>query len=184
MKKINKEKRLKFTTNTYMKEAVNYQIVIIKDNPDYFVTIKKYDEVTKPFILTNHHGKDITYFANGYYLVEFTPLNDYYNIRFYYNEKKELVDFYIDISLENGIKYKLPYYTDLYLDILNREGTVSFTDEDELSSALAENKISKRDYDFAYKIGKRVKREVEAGENFFINLDKVAIINKYFKDNI
>lgn len=180
MEKELREKREKLTTNTYMREAVNYQIVIIKDNPDYFITIKKYDEVTEPFILTVI-GEKVTYFDNGYYLVEFTPLNDFYNIRFYYTPDKKLIDFYIDISLENGIKYKLPYYTDLYLDVVGGKDNTKFDDEDELLDALNEGKISKKEYDFAYEIGNRLKEEIKNGTNKFINLDKVEIISKYFK---
>lgn len=176
-----KKKREKLTTNTYMREALKYQIIIIKEDPDYFITIKKYDEVTEPFILTHKDGKRVTYFDKGYYLVEFTPLNDNYNIRFYYTPEKNYINYYIDISLENGTKYKLPYYTDLYLDVLDREGEVSFEDEDELKEALEEGKITKEEYDFAYLVGNRIKEEIKNGKNKFVNIDKVEILNRYFK---
>lgn len=157
-KKVYLEKQ-KFTTNTYMKEAIDYDIIIVKEE-DVFVTIKHYKKMTKPVVFDNK-----TYIGEGYYLVEITPLNENYNIRFYFDSKKEYINCYIDITRENGVEYKTPYYIDLYLDILyNLENhTYYLVDEEELEEAYQAKKISKKDYQFAYKIGNKLLKELENG---------------------
>ena len=174
------EKRTKFTTNTYMKEAENYTALVINDNDDYYITIKKYNKVSSPFVLVNKDNEKINYIENGSYVVEFTPKKDFYNIRFYVTKDYELLDFYVDISLRNGEKYKIPYYVDLYLDIINypKEKRVAFIDEDELLEALQQKKISQKDYNFAYKVGNRVLEEIRLGKNQFINMDVISLIKK------
>ena len=118
MKKEYIEKKKKFTTNTYMREALYYDIVLIKEK-DFFITIKKYREVSSPFIITNELGEKVTYIDNGYYVLELTPFHEHYNIRYYFDENKKYIDYYIDISYQNGIENMIPYYVDLYLDILH-----------------------------------------------------------------
>lgn len=80
MKKKYVEKRTKFITNTYMREAIDYDIVTIKEG-NLFITIKKYKSMTENFSLPNDKGELIDYIANGYYVVELTPLGENYNIR-------------------------------------------------------------------------------------------------------
>ncbi len=180
MRKRNKEYRRKFVSNTYMREATNYEVVTIKED-DLFITIKKYIDIEKP-ISFKQLNKDIFYVDKNFYLVEFTPINENYNIRFYYNDKKEFIDYYIDITLENGVKYKMPYYIDLYLDILHDYETNKphFVDEDELKEALDNKIISNKDYKLAYKVGNKLLKEIEDNKNKYMNIDAIKYINKYF----
>lgn len=173
-----KEKRKKLITKTYMNEAIEYQTIIIKENDEFYVTIKKYDKVSAPFSL---YG-DVKYIDNGTYIVELTPLKENYNVRFYVTRDKKVIDFYVDITLENGVQDKVPYYIDLYLDIINfpQENRVGFIDEDELIEALNEKKISKKDYDLAYKVGNTLLEEIQSGKNKYFNMDIVKFINRYF----
>lgn len=174
MKKSTKENKTKFTTNTYMREALKYEIKIISEE-DYFITIKKYLSMSDKFVINN-----TTLLDNNYYLVEITPLKEKYNIRFYVDDKLNIIDYYIDITYENGIKYKIPYYVDLYLDIIHYPDTdeVTFYDEDELKSALDNKLISKKDYNMAYKVGNKLLKEIQNKTNKYLN---IAII-KYIKE--
>ena len=144
-------KRKKFTSNTYMREAIDYDIVIVKED-NLFVTIKKYKSVSEPFVLTNEKNEKVNYIDNDYYVAEITPLGENYNIRYYFDQDKKYIDYYIDITLENGVENKMPYYVDLYLDIIHYPitGKAEFWDEDELEEALANKITSKEDYDMAY----------------------------------
>ena len=177
MNKQNKEKRTKFTTNTYMREALDYEIVIINEK-DFFITIKKYNKVSDSITL-----EGITHVDNNYFIVEITPLKENYNIRFYVDKNKNIVDYYIDITLENGIKYKIPYYIDLYLDIVHHpvSNKVKFCDEDELKEALDNKIISKRDYNLAYTIGNKLLKEIENNTNKYMKIDVIKYIDRYFK---
>ena len=176
------EKRTKFTSNTYMREAIDYDIVIVKEN-DLFVTIKKYKSMTEKFTLPDEDGKKVDYIDKNYYVVELTPLKEKYNIRYYFNQNKEMIDYYIDITLENGEKYKMPYYVDLYLDILHypKSNTAKFCDEDELEEALQNKSISKKDYDMAYRVGNKLLKEINSGTNSYMKINALEYINKYFK---
>lgn len=181
MKKKYIEKKTKFTTNIYMREAIDYDIVIIKEE-DLFITIKKYKSISDPFTLTNENGEKIKYIDKDYYLVELTPLKENYNIRFYFDNNKNFIDYYIDITYENGEKYKLPYYVDLYLDIIHypNSNTVKFCDEDELENALKNKIISKKDYNMAYRVANKLLKEIENNKNKYLNMNVLEYINKFF----
>ena len=176
-----KNKKKKFIANTYMREAIDYEIITIKED-DLFITIKKYNSMTDDFILNNQEGEPIKYISKGYYVVELTPLKENYNIRFYVDTNKNIVDYYIDITLENGVEYKMPYYIDLYLDITHYPGTdtVEFYDEDELQAALDEGLIDQKDYDMAYKVGNKLLKEIKNKTNKYLNIDVIKYINKYY----
>lgn len=175
MKNSVKEKRTKYTTETYMKESLDYRTLVVKNDEDYYTTIKKYDRVVSPIVFD-----EVPYIDNGYYLVEITPIKEFYNIRFYVSKDKKIINYYIDISLENGLKHKVPYYVDLYLDILRapKEEHVKFVDEGELKEAFTQGFISKRDYNFAYKIGNKLMEEIKQCRNKYLNLDIIDIIEK------
>lgn len=172
-------KRKKFTTNTYMREAFDYQINIIKEE-DYFVTIKKYNKVSDDFCIEDENGKQVKYISNGYYIIEITPLKENYNIRYYFNKSKKLIDYYIDISLENGVENKIPYYIDLYLDIIHYpiSDSVSYIDENELKDALNNKIISKNDYLLAYRVGERLLKDIKNNSNKYLNIN----VKKYLKN--
>ena len=156
MRKKEIEKRRKYTTNTYMKEAIDYDIHIIKEE-DVFYTIKKYKKMTSNVHFQVEDVKNV-YIDEGYYLVEVTPLREHYNIRYYFDANKNYIDCYIDITYHNGVDHMIPYYVDLYLDILHNSKTDNymFTDENELEEALHKHLISKRDFDLAYRVGNRI----------------------------
>ena len=159
MRKKEIENKKKFTTNTYMREAIDYDITIIKEE-DVFYTVKKYKKMTSPVHFQIDNVKNV-YIDEGYYLVEVTPLKEHYNIRYYFDANKNYIDCYIDISLKNGVEYQIPYYIDLYLDILHSPKTDEyfFVDEEDLKDALEKKKISKKDYDFAYRIGNKIMKD-------------------------
>jgi predicted RNA-binding protein associated with RNAse of E/G family len=180
MRKKYIEKRTKFIANTYMKEAIDYDIVTIKED-NLFITIKKYKKMSDKFTLLNEDGKEVTYIDEGYYVVELTPIGEKYNIRYYFDNNKKFIDYYIDIILENGIKYMMPYYVDLYLDIIHypKKGEVTFCDEDELEESLNNKIISKKDYDMAYKVGNKLIEEIKNKTNKYMNIDVLKYINKW-----
>ncbi|MBP5678543.1 MAG: DUF402 domain-containing protein [Bacilli bacterium] len=181
MRKKEIEKRTKFTTNTYMKEAMDYDIVIVKEN-ELFITIKKYKKMNGKFTLPGPNNSTLDYIDEGFFVVEYTPLKEHYNIRFYVDKNRKLLDYYIDITYQNGEKYKLPYYVDLYLDIVHNPRTdeITFCDEDELEEAYRSHKISKKDYEMAYRIGNKLLKKVTEKKNTYVNRNVLEDINKYF----
>jgi len=181
MRKSIKSKRKKFVSSTYMREAIDYDIITIKEQ-NLFITIKKYKEMNGKFSLTTEDNKIVDYIDKGYYVVELTPLEEQYNIRYYFDKNKKYIDYYIDITLENGVEYKMPYYIDLYLDIIHypKSNRAMFCDEEELEEALEKGVISKKDYNQAYKVGNKLLKEIEAKTNSYLNIDVTKYINQYF----
>lgn len=182
MRKKTIEKRTKFISNTYMREAIDYDIVTIKED-NLFITIKKYKKMSDKFSITYEDGTKVDYINDGYYVIELTPLEEKYNIRYYLDPNKNIIDYYIDITYKNGVENKMPYYVDLYLDIIHypNKGTVEFIDEDELKTALENKLISKKDYNMAYSIGNKLMKEIKTKSNKYLNIDVMPYLNKFFK---
>lgn len=175
--------RKKLTSKTYMREAIDYELVIINnEKDDYSLCIKKLNKVTEPFIL-EECGKEIKFLDDGYYVVEATPKNEYYNARVFLDNNKNIIEYYFDISNGNGIEDKVPYYDDLYLDVIyspSRDHYVRYDDMDELEEALKDEKISQEEFDKALAVGDKLTNEIKEGTNFFINIDFKTLIEKYF----
>lgn len=161
-----------------MKEALEYKILVVNNNDDFYLTIKKYLKLTKPVSFKDNNNQIVNYIDNGSYLVEVTPKNDNYNVRFYITKDFKIIDLYVDISLKNGERNKVPYYIDLYLDIVNypNENRLRFDDEDELLDALKQKKISKKDYEFAYAVGNKIIEEIRQSKNKIINMDIISLL--------
>ena len=171
----------KFVSNTYMREAVDYDIVTIKED-DLFVTIKKYKKMNGTFTLKFEDGINIDYINEGYYVVELTPLKENYNIRYYLDKNKKIIDYYIDITLYNGVENKMPYYIDLYLDIIHypKIDKIAFIDEEELKEALDNKIVSKKDYELAYRVGNKLIKEIKEKSNKYMNINILEYVNRYF----
>ena len=58
-----------------MKEALEYKILVVNNNDDFYLTIKKYLKLTKPVSFKDNNNQIVNYIDNGSYLVEVTPKN-------------------------------------------------------------------------------------------------------------
>jgi predicted RNA-binding protein associated with RNAse of E/G family len=110
---------------------------------------------------------------SGYYIVEVIPKNENYAMRVFFNEKKELVEHYFDISLGNGIdeETKLPYYDDVFLDVTITNGQIEICDEDELDNALSQGEITKETYNFAKEVANKLIEEINSNTNKYVNMN-------------
>lgn len=99
-----------------------------------------------------------SYISNGtcikdkdYEWLEFYDYNSKVKLSALYNQNKQIIEWYFDISKEIGSENGVPYEDDLYLDVVvNPDGEIILLDEDELKEALYRLEISKEDYDMAY----------------------------------
>lgn len=161
--------RKKLVSKTYLRDVDKYDIAFFYDNEsDYYVVTKKILRVKEPFIVST--GEKLI--DDGYYIVEITPKFENYNVRVYLNEKKEILEHYIDISLKNGLDEdaKIPYYTDLYTDITIMNGKVEVLDLDELEEALENKVISRDDYLLAEATKEKLLFEIRNKTNKYINI--------------
>lgn len=166
--------RKKYADETYLRGVAKYKVItkeLKKQNA--YIVLKKIVEIDKPFI------KKSILIDNGYYVMEYTPMDKLYNARAFIDKNLNAVSYYFDISLGNGVDEGRPYYDDLFLDIIygtETENTVKILDEDELQVALENGQITQQDYDLAHSVCNELANEIQENKNKFINTDKKQLI--------
>ena len=161
--------RKKLISKTYLKGVNKYKLDIYFNNEEYYISVKKIIDIEEPFILPT----GLCVIDNGYYIVEVIPKNENYAMRVFFNEKKERLEYYFDISLENGLdeESKIPYYDDLYTDITIGKGKVTVLDEDELKEALNKNEISEKEFNLVNETRNLLIESIKNNNNKYMNLD-------------
>lgn len=174
----------KYTSKTYLRGVSDWDLVIQKrKSENYYLTIKRINEIDKPFIV-DLTGKNMVCIDNGYYIIEFTPLTQYYNVRIFLDRDVNVVGYYFDISCGNGVEENIPYYDDLYLDIAycpDDNNYISILDEDELLEALNDGEITKEQFDLAKEECSKLFQEIKENKNIFVNMNKKELIQRYFR---
>lgn len=164
--------RKKLISKTYLRDVNKYELKIYLNMVDCYIAVKKIVEISKPFILES--GEKLI--DNGYYIVEILPKNEHYTIRIFLNDKKERISYYCDITKENGLDEDtlIPYYEDLYLDVVFDNKHIEILDENELNEALIKGIISKEDFDLANQTKENLVKSIENETNLYfkMNLDK------------
>lgn len=105
--------------------------------------------------------------------MEVIPKNENYAMRVFFNNKKEILEYYFDVSLENGVDKEagIPYYDDLFIDVTKTKDKVEVLDEDELEEALDNNEISITDFELANKIRDILLEQINNGNNRYMNMN-------------
>ena len=120
--------------------------------------------------LIKHYSKttNVKIVDNGYYWLQVALEGKKYWITAMYDQNKELIQYYIDITYKNEIfSNKEAYFYDLFLDIVYFENRVILLDEDELSDALKLNIISKEQFNVANEVASDILN------NLIINKEKL-----------
>lgn len=113
-------------------------------------------ESIKHPIYVDYDDSDNILIDKGYKCVLLLLDDEYFCISAVYNTKNEIVEWYIDMTKENGHDGK-PYFVDLYLDIaMSPLKRPVILDEDELLQAHRKKVISEADVDLAYTTCDRV----------------------------
>ena len=71
----------------------------------------------------------------------------------------------------------MPFYDDLYLDVLVFNEEIIVKDEDEILGALNKNIINKKQFEFAYKIKDELCNELTNNINKYKNLNIIEFLN-------
>ena len=121
------------------------------------LTMKKVKAPLKVTIL----NETVTVADVGYEWLQILPNKKHYSITVMYNDHGEILQYYIDVNEENILQLGHARTDDLFLDILVLpDGRYELVDEDDLKRAYKENKITKRQYDFAYSTAHNVMHRV------------------------
>lgn len=166
--------RKKWTTKTHTKNLIEFESQMF-DEKDIgcFVVVKKIKKAEKPFCVNGE-----TLVDDGYMLIEITPKNSNFNVRVFFDEERNILQHYIDISKSTGFDSEMgaPYYDDLFLDIIiGKTGDIRVLDEDELEDALKLGIITQNEFDFAVQIKDELLKQIQEKTNVFIEMD----IHKY-----
>jgi predicted RNA-binding protein associated with RNAse of E/G family len=121
-----------------------------------YASFIKIDEVTRPYIV----GDDTCIADNGYSTLTFLPDGENYCIEAIYDNYNKIVEWYIDITRINAVDEDgHPYFDDLYLDVvLLPDGQILTFDEDEIKSAFDSGKITNEDFEMAYDVLEKLKK--------------------------
>lgn len=150
-----KRKFLNFYDCNILKEKrVEYSYV---ENDEFigYISIVYVDKVNAPYIW-GEIGESLCVADEGYIWLLYMPLESNHCITTVFNEKREIVNWYFDITYQNNVTEDgIPFYDDLYLDVVVLPSLETFLlDEDELVEALESKKISESQYNLAYREAK------------------------------
>ena len=173
MKKLNKWVDVR---KKQVREVTDMDITIKKlEEKNTYITLKEVKAVEQPYSIYIN-GERVKKLDKDFTIIEYTPLDKKYNVRIHVNDKKEILEYYFDIIAENKIKDGIPFYNDLYLDVVyfqpaaTKEGTyIQLVDCNELEEALKENIIDKEQFDMAYIEAEKLMKELKEKKNWYVN---------------
>jgi predicted RNA-binding protein associated with RNAse of E/G family len=129
-------------------------------------------KVTEP-LFVSYGEKKIRIVDDGYMWLQQFPLKEKHSVTTMFDKSGNVVQWYIDICLENGMEKGIPYMDDLYLDIVVLpSGEVIEKDADELEQAFLTGVIDKPLYDIAWNEAVQLIRQIENKEFGLLDLSK------------
>ena len=166
-----------------IREAIDTNITIKKlDKLNCYFTVKEINEIDKNNEILIKYPK-CRKLNENFKVLEYTPIDKDYNVRVSVNDKDEIFEYYLDVTDGMELREGIPYYNDLYLDIIyynqnkkminykmeDIDKNLVMLDESELKDALNEKIITKEQYEKAYKVANNLINEIQDGTNIFIN---------------
>jgi len=136
----------KYISETFLKDVKEYELKM-SIKKDYFLCIKQIKTIEKPFYLKD----GICLIDNDYYIIEILYPNKHYTTRIFLNNKKEEILYYYDIvdKVKMDNQLMIPYYEDLYLDVVVRNDNIYVLDEKEFEDAFNNKFITANQYNLA-----------------------------------
>lgn len=167
--------RKKLLSKTYLRDVSEYILTLDFTSEDYYLSKKKIIRTT-PFILKN----GLKVIDDGYYILEILPKDENYAIRVYFDNNKNIIEYYIDITNGCGMEEesKVPYYDDLYLDITITNGQIEVLDQDELENAFSNKSIDINTYNKAIKTKDKLLEEIKNNCNKYLSMDMKELLDE------
>lgn len=145
------------------------------ENKDFngYIALLTLIEVADP-LLTKYLDTEVCIANNLYSWLQQLPLNENFAITTMFDDKGEIIQWYIDITYQNGVEDGLPFMDDLYLDIIVLPtGEIIEKDKDELLEALKNHEITQQQFDFAYQIFNQVLNHIQTDSFNYFSLSKL-----------
>lgn len=127
-------------------------IKIKDENFDGYIYGIFVEKVNKKFKVS-YGDESFLILDDGYTWVQIVPLDKHYTVTIMFDDNKNIVQWYIDITNMNGIDSDgRVFYDDMYLDVvITKERRVILIDEDDINNALSNYIITSGQYKNAYK---------------------------------
>lgn len=152
-------KRKLLTKPDWPRIAKRHSKLIYVENPDFkgYIAALYLDKVNEPLVV-KQEDRFVSIVDNGYLWLVFLPNNEYYALTTLYNAQGEIIEWYFDITNQNGIdEENRPFFDDLYLDVVVTPASqIILLDEDELDEALNRKVITIEQYKFAHAKAKEI----------------------------
>ncbi len=115
-----------------------------------YITLLNTIKVTEP-LSVSYGEENVCIVDDGYMWLQQFPLEKNHSVTTMFNANGEIVQWYIDICLRNGVENDIPWMDDLFLDlVVLPTGEVIEKDADELEDALTKGIIDHSLYDLAW----------------------------------
>lgn len=149
---------------------------IEEENVRGVVSLLHIKKVTSPSYKVYRDNITVKIADDNFYWLQIAIEKTNYWITVMYDDKKNIIQYYIDITKENIIKdNEDSYFYDLFLDIVLLNDDVILLDEAEIRQALENKHINIEQYELAYNVTKEIMKSLE--EKKYL-LEEFS--NKYF----
>ncbi|MCL2321341.1 MAG: DUF402 domain-containing protein [Oscillospiraceae bacterium] len=157
-----------------------YSIKKSVDEPETYSALITFLPGSKE-LFVNDGDEQICLAGAGYKWIMYLPLNEDWCLTTFYNPKKELLEWYFDISKGNFLDENgMPCTNDLFLDlVILPDGRTITIDADELQEAFDKKEITIEDYNHAYTVHDKIITSKWNDVEFLTNLS-----NKLFSEYI
>ncbi|MFD1884260.1 DUF402 domain-containing protein [Paenibacillus wenxiniae] len=128
-----------------------------------YVTLYHMNRLREP-LYKIYGGRRFCIAAAEYSWMQYYPENANYVVTAMFDDRQEIIEWYIDICKTQGITDQgVPWFDDLYLDIVvMKDGQIFLLDEDELDDALRRRVITQQDYQLAHATARRLLKQIDA----------------------
>jgi uncharacterized protein len=137
-----------------------------------YITLLQTVKVAEPLTVPYSNEK-LCIVDDGYMWLQQFPQDQHHTVTTVFDAKGQIVQWYIDITLCNGVESGIPWMDDLFLDlVLFPSGDLIVLDADELEDALSTGMIDQSQYDLAWDEVKRLKKLISSGSFDLIKLSR------------
>lgn len=162
---------MRYISSTYLRDISDYTFKLFCDkSKNYYITVKRINIIKEPFIL-KEDGREIKIIDNGYYILEYVPLEEKYICRIHIDKDKNVIERFFVASRENKIENNIPTYEDLKLSLVCIDEIIKLYNVDLINDKLEKKEITFEDYQDAMQVMTKITKEIELKANFIFNLD-------------
>lgn len=137
------------------------------------ITLLNLVQVTEP-LWVKYDEKSICIVDDGYMWLQHFPNEKNYTVTTMFDANGEVIQWYIDICNEIGTENNVPWWDDLFLDIIVLPtGEIIQQDEDELEEALINGWVDQSVYNLARTQATEITASIMQGNFGLLNYSKV-----------